>query len=92
MVCNKFFFITQVLSVCDMMHLLPSVVGKYGEMYDNHLCLARFFTEPEDEWLKHNFFQLALQSARKLKIDSGKREAEALLHIGQIYLVKGKNI
>ncbi|XP_056618653.1 tetratricopeptide repeat protein 29 [Triplophysa dalaica] len=64
--------------------------GKYGEMYDNHLCLARFFTEPEDEWLKHHFFQLALQSARKLKIDSGKREAEALLHIGQIYLVKGQ--
>ncbi|KAA0702862.1 Tetratricopeptide repeat protein 29 [Triplophysa tibetana] len=64
--------------------------GQYEEMYDNHLCLARFFTEPEDEWLKHNFFQLALQSARKLKIDSGKREAESNLHIGQIYLMKGQ--
>lgn len=61
-------------------------------MYDNHLCLAMFFTEPKDKWLKHHFFQLALQSARKIKIDSGKREAEANLHMGQIYLENGKNM
>ncbi|XP_067305932.1 tetratricopeptide repeat protein 29 isoform X2 [Pseudorasbora parva] len=64
--------------------------GQYGEVYENHLFLARFFTEPEDEWLKHHFFQLALHSARKLKMDSGKREAEANLHMGQVYLEKGQ--
>uniref|UniRef100_A0A672QQT5 Tetratricopeptide repeat protein 29 n=1 Tax=Sinocyclocheilus grahami TaxID=75366 RepID=A0A672QQT5_SINGR len=58
--------------------------------YDNHMFLARFFTEPEDKWLKHHFIQLALHSARKFKMDSGKREAEANLHMGQVYLEKGQ--
>ncbi|XP_058601863.1 tetratricopeptide repeat protein 29 isoform X2 [Onychostoma macrolepis] len=64
--------------------------GQYGEAYDSHMFLARFFTEPEDKWLKHHFIQLALQSARKFKMDSGKREAEANLHMGQVYLEKGQ--
>ncbi|XP_073704045.1 tetratricopeptide repeat protein 29 [Garra rufa] len=64
--------------------------GQYGEAYDNHMYLARFFTEPEDEWLKHHFLQLALDSAPKFKMDSGKREAEANLHMGQVYLQKGQ--
>ncbi|XP_056114771.1 tetratricopeptide repeat protein 29 [Rhinichthys klamathensis goyatoka] len=64
--------------------------GQYAEAYEDHLFLAMFFTEPEDEWLKHHFFQLALHSARKFKMDSGKREAEANLHLGQVYLEKGQ--
>lgn len=64
-------------------------VGQYGEAYDNHMFLARFFTEPADKWLKHHFIQLALHSARKFKMDSGKRESEANLHMGQVYLEKG---
>nr|XP_055067983.1 tetratricopeptide repeat protein 29 isoform X3 [Misgurnus anguillicaudatus]XP_055067984.1 tetratricopeptide repeat protein 29 isoform X3 [Misgurnus anguillicaudatus] len=64
--------------------------GQYGEVYDNYLRLARFFTEPEDGWLKHHFFQLALHSARKFKMDSGKKEAEANLHMGEVYLEKGQ--
>uniref|UniRef100_A0A8C2AX51 Tetratricopeptide repeat protein 29 n=1 Tax=Cyprinus carpio TaxID=7962 RepID=A0A8C2AX51_CYPCA len=64
--------------------------GQYGEAYDNHMFLARFFTEPEDKWLKHHFIELALHSARKFKMDSGKREAEANLHMGQVYLEKGQ--
>ncbi|KAL1258844.1 hypothetical protein QQF64_009421 [Cirrhinus molitorella] len=64
--------------------------GQYGEAYDNHMLLARFFTEPEDEWLKHHFLQLALDSARKFKMDSGKREAESNLHMGQVYLQKSQ--
>uniref|UniRef100_A0A673K2U8 Tetratricopeptide repeat protein 29 n=1 Tax=Sinocyclocheilus rhinocerous TaxID=307959 RepID=A0A673K2U8_9TELE len=65
--------------------------GQYGEAYDNHMFLARFFTEPEDKWLKHHFIQLALHSARKFKMDSGKREAEANLHMGQVYLEKAED-
>uniref|UniRef100_A0A8C1NZR4 Tetratricopeptide repeat protein 29 n=1 Tax=Cyprinus carpio TaxID=7962 RepID=A0A8C1NZR4_CYPCA len=64
--------------------------GQYGEAYDNHMFLARFLTEPEDKWLKHHFIELALHSARKFKMDSGKREAEANLHMGQVYLEKGQ--
>jgi len=64
-------------------------LGQYAEVYEDHLFLARFFTEPEDEWLKRHFSQLALHSARKFKMDCGKREAEANLHLGQVYLEKG---
>lgn len=75
-------------SVITLIPVFPAV-GQYGEAYDSHMLLARFFTEPEDEWLKHHFLQLALDSARKFKMDSGKREAEANLHMGQVYLQKG---
>ncbi|XP_056331906.1 tetratricopeptide repeat protein 29 [Danio aesculapii] len=61
--------------------------GQYGEAYENHLFLARFFTE--DKWMKHHFFQLALRSAREVIMDSGKREAEASSLVGQVYLEKG---
>ncbi|XP_043116346.1 tetratricopeptide repeat protein 29 [Puntigrus tetrazona] len=64
--------------------------GRYGEAYDSHMFLAGFFTEPEDKWLKHHFVELALHSARKFKMDSGKREAEANLHMGQVYLEQGQ--
>uniref|UniRef100_A0A673K213 Tetratricopeptide repeat protein 29 n=1 Tax=Sinocyclocheilus rhinocerous TaxID=307959 RepID=A0A673K213_9TELE len=70
--------------------LTSAETAERHEAYDNHMFLARFFTEPEDKWLKHHFIQLALHSARKFKMDSGKREAEANLHMGQVYLEKGQ--
>ncbi|NP_001315084.1 tetratricopeptide repeat protein 29 [Danio rerio] len=60
---------------------------KYDEAYENHMLMARFFTE--DKWMKHHFLELALRSARKVIMDSGKREAEARSLVGQAYLEKG---
>ncbi|XP_017566941.1 tetratricopeptide repeat protein 29 isoform X2 [Pygocentrus nattereri] len=63
--------------------------NQYVEVYENYLALAKFFSEPDDRWLQHHFYKLSLLSARKVKMDSGKREAEANAHIGQLYLEQG---
>ncbi|KAI4886193.1 hypothetical protein NFI96_024032, partial [Prochilodus magdalenae] len=62
---------------------------QYVEVYENYLALAKFFSEPDDRWLQHRFFKLSLLSARKVKMDSGRKEAEANAHIGQLYLEQG---
>ncbi|XP_072553173.1 tetratricopeptide repeat protein 29 isoform X2 [Salminus brasiliensis] len=62
---------------------------QYEEVYDNYLALAKFFSEPDDRWLQRHFYELSLLSARKVKMDFGKRKAEARAHIGQLYLEQG---
>ncbi|XP_026854447.2 tetratricopeptide repeat protein 29 isoform X3 [Electrophorus electricus] len=63
--------------------------GQYVEVYENYLALARFFSEPEDRWIRYHFYELSLLSAGKIKMDSGKREAEANGHMGEVYLEQG---
>uniref|UniRef100_A0A4W4E2E1 Tetratricopeptide repeat domain 29 n=1 Tax=Electrophorus electricus TaxID=8005 RepID=A0A4W4E2E1_ELEEL len=63
--------------------------GSYVEVYENYLALARFFSEPEDRWIRYHFYELSLLSAGKIKMDSGKREAEANGHMGEVYLEQG---
>ncbi|TRY93659.1 hypothetical protein DNTS_001114 [Danionella cerebrum] len=63
--------------------------GQDAEAYEHHMTLARYFSEPQERWLQHRFFELALLSARRFKMDSGKREAEANLHMGQACLERG---
>ncbi|XP_030630787.1 tetratricopeptide repeat protein 29 [Chanos chanos] len=67
-----------------------SRAGDHGSVYESQLALARFFSHPEDKWLSHHFYQMSLVSARKIKIDGGKKEAEANAHIGQVYLEQGQ--
>ncbi|XP_066528318.1 tetratricopeptide repeat protein 29 [Hoplias malabaricus] len=62
---------------------------QYAEVYENYLDLAKFFSEQEDRWLQQHFYKLSLLSARKVKMDFGRREAEANAHIGQLYLEQG---
>lgn len=59
------------------------------EVYESYSALARFFSEPEDMWLRHHFYELSLEAARKVKMDSGRREAEASEHLGHLYLERG---
>ncbi|XP_076840017.1 tetratricopeptide repeat protein 29 isoform X2 [Brachyhypopomus gauderio] len=63
--------------------------GQHVEVYENYLALARFFSEPEGRWLRCRFYELSLLSARKVKMDCGRREAEANGHVGQTYLEQG---
>lgn len=58
-------------------------------MYESHLALATFFSEPDDMWLRHHFYRLGLDAARKVKMDSGRREAEANAHLAYLYLEQG---
>ncbi|XP_053337869.1 tetratricopeptide repeat protein 29 [Clarias gariepinus] len=62
---------------------------KFVEVYESYSALARFFSEPEDMRLRHHFYELSLEAARKVKMDSGRREAEASEHLGHLYLERG---
>ncbi|KAF5897275.1 tetratricopeptide repeat protein 29 isoform X1, partial [Clarias magur] len=62
---------------------------KFVEVYESYSALAKFFSEPEDMWLRHHFYELSLEAARKVKMDSGRREAEASEHLGHLYLERG---
>lgn len=60
------------------------------EVYERYLELATFFSEPEDMWLRHHFYQLSLETAHKVEMDSGRRKAEAHAHLAQLFLEQGK--
>ncbi|XP_053542276.1 tetratricopeptide repeat protein 29 isoform X1 [Ictalurus punctatus] len=62
---------------------------QFVEVYESHLALAKFFSEPEDMWLRHHFYKLGLKAARKVKTDSSRREAEASEHLAHLYLERG---
>ncbi|KAI1883654.1 hypothetical protein AGOR_G00233790 [Albula goreensis] len=64
--------------------------GQYDEMYDNRVALARYFVEPEDKWLSHHFYETSLLSARMVKTDGGRREAEANANIGHVLTEQGQ--
>ncbi|KAL0970593.1 hypothetical protein UPYG_G00244140 [Umbra pygmaea] len=64
--------------------------GAWDQVYDNQLCLAQFFSEPEDRWLSHHFYQVSLASAQRFKMDGGQKEAEASANVAQVYMEQGQ--
>ncbi|XP_062871724.1 tetratricopeptide repeat protein 29 [Trichomycterus rosablanca] len=62
---------------------------QYEEVNENYLALAKFFSEPEDRWLRLHFYKLSLVAACKVKLDSGRKEAEANAYLGQVYQEQG---
>ncbi|XP_051473822.1 tetratricopeptide repeat protein 29 [Apus apus] len=64
--------------------------GHYEEMYDNQLNLAYCFNEPEDKWLRNYFYKQCFNTAQLVKIDGGKRMAQAHANMGVINEEKGR--
>ncbi|KAK2824954.1 hypothetical protein Q7C36_018881 [Tachysurus vachellii] len=62
---------------------------QYVEVYECHLALAKFFSEPDDMWLREHFYQLSLKAAHKIRMDSSRREAEANANLAHLYLERG---
>uniref|UniRef100_A0A8C5UGL0 Tetratricopeptide repeat protein 29 n=1 Tax=Malurus cyaneus samueli TaxID=2593467 RepID=A0A8C5UGL0_9PASS len=58
--------------------------GHYEEVYDSQLRLACFFNEPEDKWLSTYFYEQSFNTAQLVKIDGGKRKAQAYVNMGLI--------
>ncbi|XP_017675617.1 PREDICTED: tetratricopeptide repeat protein 29 isoform X1 [Lepidothrix coronata] len=58
--------------------------GLYEEVYDNQLNLACSFEEPEDKWLSDYFYEQCFNTAQLVKIDGGKRKAQAHVNMGLI--------
>ncbi|XP_056418818.1 tetratricopeptide repeat protein 29 isoform X2 [Hyla sarda] len=51
--------------------------GYYEEVYKNQLALAQCFKKLDDQWLSDHFYECCFQTAKKIKIDGGRKEAEA---------------
>ncbi|XP_071664111.1 tetratricopeptide repeat protein 29 isoform X3 [Patagioenas fasciata] len=58
--------------------------GHYEKMYDNQLNLAYCFNDPEEKWLSNYFYEQCFNTAKLVKIDGGKREAQAHANMGLI--------
>ncbi|XP_072719510.1 tetratricopeptide repeat protein 29 [Ciconia boyciana] len=58
--------------------------GHYEEVYDNQLNLACCFNDLEDKWLSNYFYKQCFNTAQLIKIDGGKREAQAHADMGLI--------
>ncbi|XP_062991156.1 tetratricopeptide repeat protein 29 [Elgaria multicarinata webbii] len=62
----------------------------YEEMYSNQLNLAHCFNKPEDKWLRNYFYEQCYKTAQLIKIDGGKKEAEAHSNMGLVYEEQGQ--
>ncbi|KAJ1216602.1 hypothetical protein NDU88_004203, partial [Pleurodeles waltl] len=58
--------------------------GHYEEVYLSQLALAQYFKMLGDGWLSDHFFEYCFQTAKLVKIDGGRKEAEANLNLGKV--------
>jgi len=57
-------------------------VGKWEEVYECRHRLAEYFLSTQDNWLSDHFFQSALDTSLKIRLDGRRREAEAHCNMG----------
>ncbi|XP_072261990.1 tetratricopeptide repeat protein 29 [Pyxicephalus adspersus] len=57
--------------------------GHYEEVYKNQFALAQYFRN-NDHWLSNHFYECCFQTAKKIKIDGGRKEAEAHANLGMV--------
>ncbi|XP_074849317.1 tetratricopeptide repeat protein 29 isoform X2 [Carettochelys insculpta] len=62
----------------------------YEEVYNNQLHLAYCFNIPEDKWLRNYFYEKCFSTATLIKIDGGKKEAEAHANMGLVNEEEGQ--
>ncbi|XP_048364787.1 tetratricopeptide repeat protein 29 [Sphaerodactylus townsendi] len=62
----------------------------YEEVYVNQLSLAYCFNKPEDRWLRNYFYEQCYKTAQLIKIDGGRKEAEAQSNMGLVYEEQGQ--
>ncbi|XP_019389986.1 PREDICTED: tetratricopeptide repeat protein 29 [Crocodylus porosus] len=62
----------------------------YEDVYINQLNLAYCFNNPEDKWLRNYFYEQCFNTAQLIKIDGGKKEAEAHANMGLINEEQGQ--
>ncbi|XP_065592113.1 tetratricopeptide repeat protein 29 [Cyrtonyx montezumae] len=58
--------------------------GHSKEVYDNQLNMAYCFNDPEEKQLRNYFYEQCFITARLIKTDGGKRQAQAHAHMGLI--------
>ncbi|XP_054451672.1 tetratricopeptide repeat protein 29 [Pteronotus mesoamericanus] len=64
--------------------------GYFEDVYNNLYALACYFNNPEDKWVRNHFYERCFQIAQLIKIDGGKKEAEAYGHMGLLFEEDGQ--
>ncbi|KAM6220985.1 tetratricopeptide repeat protein 29 [Rhynchocyon petersi] len=62
----------------------------FEDVYNNLYALACYFNTPEDKWVRNHFYERCFKIAQLIKIDGGKKEAEAHGNMGQLYEEEGQ--
>ncbi|EPY79078.1 hypothetical protein CB1_000961028 [Camelus ferus] len=57
----------------------------FEDVYNNLYALACYFNNSEDKWVRNHFYERCLKIAQLIKIDGGKKEAEAHAHMGLLF-------
>ncbi|XP_078533787.1 tetratricopeptide repeat protein 29 isoform X2 [Lissotriton helveticus] len=58
--------------------------GHYEEVYVSQLALAQYFKMLGDGWLSDHFFEYCFDTAKLIKVDGGRKEAEANVNLGKV--------
>lgn len=53
-------------------------------------ALACYFNNSEDKWVRNHFYERCFKIAQLIKIDGGKKEAEAHAHMGLLFEEDGE--
>lgn len=53
-------------------------------------ALACYFNNSEDKWVRNHFYERCFEIAQLIKIDGGKKEAEAHAHMGLLFEEDGE--
>nr|XP_035973000.1 tetratricopeptide repeat protein 29-like [Halichoerus grypus] len=59
-------------------------------VYNNLYALACYFNNSEDKWVRNYFYERCFKIAQLIKIDGGKKEAEAHAHMGLLFEEDGQ--
>ncbi|XP_054342363.1 tetratricopeptide repeat protein 29 isoform X1 [Pongo pygmaeus] len=62
----------------------------FEDVYNNLYALACYFNNSEDKWVRNHFYERCFKIAQLIKIDCGKKEAEAHMHMGLLYEEDGQ--
>ncbi|XP_069487343.1 tetratricopeptide repeat protein 29 isoform X2 [Ambystoma mexicanum] len=58
--------------------------GHYEEAYTNQHALAKYFQKSGDDWLSNHFFECCFTTSQFIKVDGGRKEAEANENLGKV--------
>lgn len=62
----------------------------FEDVYSNLYALACYFNNAEDKWVRNYFYERCFKVAQLVKVDGGKREAEAHAHMGLLHEEEGQ--
>ncbi|XP_074132487.1 tetratricopeptide repeat protein 29 isoform X3 [Sminthopsis crassicaudata] len=63
--------------------------GRYEDMYNNIFALARYFDNPDDKWLRDYFYGRCFKIGQMIKVDGGRKLAEAYANMGLLHEENG---